>query len=109
MMAPMRPTPLTDAHLDEIERAALTPHRQLTLPTLRVRRMVEEIRARRDEVHLLQLEVAGSKAIVDAVDAVVRRDPTTPIGEIRIERPDGSSFRLIDVLPIPGTEVKGPR
>lgn len=95
---------LTEAEIDEIDRASLTPHRQITLPTLRVRRMIDEIRDLRDQVCLLQMKVDGSKAIVDAVVAAARADVNTKISAIQIPRENGPPFYLIDAIaPTGGT------
>lgn len=89
---------LTEQQLDEIEKLALHPYRQLTLPTMHVRQMVEEIQELRNAVCVLQLKVDGSKAIVDAVVAAAARDVDTKISAITIPRPNGPSFHLIDAL-----------
>lgn len=89
---------LTEAEIDEIDRASLTPHRQITLPTLRVRRMIEEIRELRNHVCLLQMKVDGSKAIVDAVVDAARNDVDTKISSIQIPRENGPPFYLIDAI-----------
>lgn len=89
---------LTDGQLDEIERHALTPHRQVTLPTMRVRRMVEELRELRDAVCLLQMKVDGSRSIVQAVEVAARADADTKLSSILIQRPDGPPFLLVDAL-----------
>ena len=89
---------LTDQQLDEIEKLALHPHRQLTLPTMRVRRMVEEIRELRDTVCTLQMKIDGTKAIVDAVVTATNDDGDPKISAIMISRPDGPPFRLVDAL-----------
>jgi hypothetical protein len=93
---------LTEAQIDEIERVVLTPHRQVTLPTMHARQMIEEIRDLRDEVCLLQMKVDGGKAIVDAIQAAARTDVDTKLSAIQIERPNGPPFHLIDAL-IPGS------
>ena len=89
---------LSEAEIDEIDRASLTPHRQVTLPTLRVRRMVDEIRELRDQVCLLQMKVDGSNAIVDAVVAAARDDVDTKISAIQIPRENGPPFYLIEAI-----------
>lgn len=89
---------LTEAEIDEIDRASLTPHRQVTLPTLRVRRMIDEIRDLREQVCLLQMKVDGSAAIVDAVVDAARTDVDTKISAIQIPRENGPPFYLIDAI-----------
>lgn len=92
---------LTDAQLDELESAALAPHRQVTLPTLRVRWLVSEVRDLRDEVCLLQLKIDGSRAIVDAVTAAARESADTKLSAIQVARESGPPFALVDAL-VPG-------
>ncbi len=89
---------LTEAQIDEIDRASLTPHRQITLPTIQVRSMVDEIRELRDQVCLLQMKVDGSKAVVDAVVAAARDNVDTKLSTIQIPRENGPSFYLIEAI-----------
>lgn len=89
---------LTEDQLDEIEREALKPYRQITLPTMHVRQMIEEIHALRDAVIMLEARVDGGKAIVDAVEAATRYDIDTKLSAIKIQRLDGPSFRLVDAI-----------
>jgi hypothetical protein len=89
---------LTDQQLDEIEKHALQPYRQLTLPTMHVRQLVEEVRALRDQNCLLKMKIGGSRAIDTALLRAAAIDPHTKLSEIQIERPIGPPFYLIDVL-----------
>lgn len=91
-------TRFTDEQLDEIERDVLTPHRQITMPTMRARQMLEEIRELRDQVSLLQLTVGGSRAVINAVEVAARYDRDTKLSAIQIERPNGPPFYLVDAL-----------
>lgn len=88
----------TEEQLEEIERDVLTPHRQITMPTMRARQMLKEIRELRDAVCLLQMKLDGSKAIVDAVVTAARADVDTKLSAIQIPRPNGPPFHLIEAI-----------
>lgn len=98
----------TEEQLEEIAHDALTPHQQLTLPTLRVRQMLEEIRALRDDVCLLQMQVDGGKAIVEAVKDAARANADTKLSAIEIQRPHGPPFRLVDAVLSTSKRFPGP-
>ncbi|HSX22562.1 MAG TPA: hypothetical protein VLE97_07300, partial [Gaiellaceae bacterium] len=89
---------LTETQIEEIDRASLTTHRQVTLPTMQLRQLVSELRDARDEICLLQLKVDGGKAIVEAVEAAASADVHTKLSAIQIERPNGPPFYLVDAL-----------
>lgn len=89
---------LTEAEIDEIDQESRAPDHQITLPALRVRRMVDEIRDLRAQVCLLQLKVDGSSAIVDAVVDAARTDVDTKLSAIQIPRLSGPPFYLVDAI-----------
>ena len=90
--------PITHEQLEVLEKHALTPHRQVTMPTTQLRQLIDEIYELRDQNTVLQMKVDGSKAIVDAIVTAAREDVDTRLCAIQIPRANGPSFSLIEAL-----------
>lgn len=95
--------PLTDDQLDTLAKHALTPHRQVSLPTRQLRELINEVYELRDQNSVLRMQVDGSRAIVDAITAAARTDVDTKLSAIQIERRHGPPFYLIEAI----SDVRG--